>query len=572
METKSRVERARLGLALDQEQQGIVNSNVAAVWEWMCSLFGRNKKRYKKLCNHKVLKAVHEELREQTRCVKKTTWDKLKIKYVTVVKKRKRSFRTKRDSVYSRMGRMKYDFKEAIQSEVATIRKVTAENVALFSSKLLAICLTLTLFVPLLAGILMMYSKVPELLAGIVVYLSFLAIYLFLKLAMPSLRKQGVSLFNRRELTEEDKKAVKEILKRVSNRSKSQPQQKLYTEEDYEKPMFILSLDGGGIKGITISEIIARICYEFPGFLDSVDLIAGCSTGSLVAGMLCSGYTAEEVSATFKIAAPVVFRKTVWDSIVNLGCLFGPNHDGEGKLEMFRIAFRGLTLRELNRGICITASHVEDDLPGFRNIRCSPRVWTNVVEHSKHTYVGHHGFDEFVESDEDLIHDEDNEKSEFSILDMQVADVINGATAAPVFFPSYQDHVDGGIWSNNPAMAALATVAPKREIRNIRLLSISTGLPALSERSGFNQQQFGLFKWLPYLVDFLLNSTTRATHFNVKALLGDRYHRVDPVLPRHVELNDVDEIETLANVGQQIDLTSTYEFLEKSGFKRRANK
>ena len=96
---------------------------------------------------------------------------------------------------------------------------------------------------------------------------------------------------------------------------------------------------------------------------------------------------------------------------------------------MFRIAFRGLTLRELNRGICITASHVEDDLPGFRNIRCSPRVWTNVVEHSKHTYVGHHGFDEFVESDEDLIHDEDNEKSEFSILDMQVADVINGATA-----------------------------------------------------------------------------------------------------------------------------------------------
>merc|ERR1712113_963173 len=50
-------------------------------------------------------------------------------------------------------------------------------------------------------------------------------------------------------------------------------------------------------------------------------------------------------------------------------------------------------MKDLNCGICITSSHVEDELLGTTSIRCSPRVWTNVVEHKDLSYVGHHELD-----------------------------------------------------------------------------------------------------------------------------------------------------------------------------------
>lgn len=41
----------------------------------------------------------------------------------------------------------------------------------------------------------------------------------------------------------------------------------------------ILSLDGGGIRGTLTIRLIERLSEKFPAFLESVDLIAGTSTG-----------------------------------------------------------------------------------------------------------------------------------------------------------------------------------------------------------------------------------------------------------------------------------------------------
>ena len=53
--------------------------------------------------------------------------------------------------------------------------------------------------------------------------------------------------------------------------------------------MNILSLDGGGMRGVLTARILWRLERACPGFLDKVDVIAGASTGGIQALKLASG-------------------------------------------------------------------------------------------------------------------------------------------------------------------------------------------------------------------------------------------------------------------------------------------
>ena len=73
----------------------------------------------------------------------------------------------------------------------------------------------------------------------------------------------------------------------------------------------ILSLDGGGIRGVLTTVILARIEKEFPHFIEKhVDLIAGSSTGGLIGLLLAAGYTPAECVEIYKVcnALLLVFR------------------------------------------------------------------------------------------------------------------------------------------------------------------------------------------------------------------------------------------------------------------------
>jgi patatin-like phospholipase/acyl hydrolase len=58
-------------------------------------------------------------------------------------------------------------------------------------------------------------------------------------------------------------------------------------------PYRILSLDGGGIRGVLTASLLERLEEKQPGFLTMVDLFAGTSTGGILALALASGMTAE---------------------------------------------------------------------------------------------------------------------------------------------------------------------------------------------------------------------------------------------------------------------------------------
>lgn len=45
----------------------------------------------------------------------------------------------------------------------------------------------------------------------------------------------------------------------------------------------ILSIDGGGFRGLFTARLLERLEWEVPGFLERFDLVAGTSTGAILA-------------------------------------------------------------------------------------------------------------------------------------------------------------------------------------------------------------------------------------------------------------------------------------------------
>lgn len=344
----------------------------------------------------------------------------------------------KYDELSKSMENLSKGLEVRVRSELDLLKKDTKTKARSMWSRILFYSQVLILVGPLVVLLYVLVTEAPRILLCSIFYFFVLAIVLVWHVIVPPMKHKGINYFKPYEMPESERKQVEDLVEKAKARMAAKPKQKVYTEEEREKPTFILSLDGGGIKGVVVAQIILRISEEFPEFLERVDLVAGCSTGSILTGFICAGYKPDEIVEFFKLASPLVFRTTVWQQLKQFGLFAGTICDGAGKLDIFRKGFFGLKLSELRCGCVVTASHVVDE---YEVYQCVPRVWTNVVEHTNHAYVGHHDFELGGDPITDLFIEK--RKNQFSVLDMELADVVNGATAAPLYFPSHQNHVDG---------------------------------------------------------------------------------------------------------------------------------
>jgi hypothetical protein len=76
------------------------------------------------------------------------------------------------------------------------------------------------------------------------------------------------------------------------------------------RPFRVLSIDGGGVRGVYAARILERICKQCPSLLDNVDLIAGSSTGALIGILLSMGYTPASVVKFYITACPHIFSRS----------------------------------------------------------------------------------------------------------------------------------------------------------------------------------------------------------------------------------------------------------------------
>ncbi len=215
-----------------------------------------------------------------------------------------------------------------------------------------------------------------------------------------------------------------------------------------DRPFRILSLDGGGIRGLFAASYLAEIERRY---LNGVsigryfDMVAGTSTGGIIALGLASGMTAAEVSKIYTERGEFIFppAKPLTGWWRWLKSIRSPRHRTEDlRNELLRV----FDHKVLNDVACRVV------VPCFEAEHGEPFIYK----------TPHHP-----------IYQRDRHKS--------LVDIALHTAAAPSYLAAVENHgykmLDGGIWANNPVMIAVVDVLANYDIApdNIRVLTLGTG-------------------------------------------------------------------------------------------------
>ena len=117
-------------------------------------------------------------------------------------------------------------------------------------------------------------------------------------------------------------------------------------------------------------------------------------------------------------------------------------------------------------------------------------------------------------------------------LGFRASDIALYTSAAPIYFPSVDGFVDGGIVANNPSMSALTQALDARYLDGasgpdeIVLLSVGAGR-TLGRIEGEREHDWGILQWGRNLVDLVSMGLLDVPDYQCKQLLGPRHKRID---------------------------------------------
>jgi patatin-like phospholipase/acyl hydrolase len=251
----------------------------------------------------------------------------------------------------------------------------------------------------------------------------------------------------------------------------------------------ILSLDGGGIRGLITTIILERLEKLVPGWLDEVDLIAGTSTGGIIALGLAHGLSPSEMRELYEKKGPRIFKDTMIDDLLDLWKLVGADYSNRYLRAELKSIFGQTTLGELGKHVLVAAFELMKQ-PDPDDDQAEP-TW-----------------------DAKFFHNFPGPDSDAGRLAYKVALY---TSAAPTYFPSVDGFIDGGVVANNPSMAALVQTQDRRCFDNppplgeLSLLSLGTGRPAY--RIKRKRVDWGIAQWAPSLLNMLLDGVMQVAHY-----------------------------------------------------------
>ncbi len=208
-------------------------------------------------------------------------------------------------------------------------------------------------------------------------------------------------------------------------------------------PFHILTLDGGGTRGIYTAQLLAEIEQAFQRRIKTCfDLIAGTSTGAIIAGAAVSDIPMQDIVELFETETPHIFRRR-WYRIP----LFLSKYPSEKLAQILAAHLPATPLDEIATPLMITSSEI--------------------AKSEVHIFRSNY----------------ESRDSEIALTDKDVnlRDAILASCAAPTFFaPKSVNNsllADGGLWANNPSTIALAEALSvfEKDTREIRILSVGTG-------------------------------------------------------------------------------------------------
>jgi patatin-like phospholipase/acyl hydrolase len=261
----------------------------------------------------------------------------------------------------------------------------------------------------------------------------------------------------------------------------------------------ILSLDGGGIRGMIPATILNEIEKRTgQGIATSFDLIAGTSTGGVMALFLCvpdengePKYSAHQAMTMYRDRGSEFFNKSFWRDLTTLAGLTDEKYSTESIEKIFYDYVGETTLGMAVTDVLISSYHLEGRRPYFF------KSWRD-----------------------------DNKP-----VPMRFA--ARATSAAPTFFTPTQAEisgevyslVDGGVFANNPAMCAYVEARrlwPDEE--DLLIVSIGTGENAQPIPFA-DASDWGLAQWAVPILEVVFDGVNDAVNYQLNLLLPDSYYR-----------------------------------------------
>jgi patatin-like phospholipase/acyl hydrolase len=300
----------------------------------------------------------------------------------------------------------------------------------------------------------------------------------------------------------------------------------------------ILSIDGGGVRGIVPVIVLERLNRRFPGWLDAADLIAGTSTGGLLALALAHGLELREIREFYSEKGPQVFADTWIDNLRDIGTFLGARYDSASLVRALKTVFGNATLGDLKKRVLVASFDLDNRSKDPRKRTWKPKLF--------HNYPGR---------------DSDRRERAYRV----------GAytCAAPTYFASVDGFIDGGVYANNPSMCALAqsqdkrAVRPAPRLRDVVLLSLGTGTPLKFIRG--RSLDWGYLKWAGPIIDIMMEGVSGIADFQCAKILGGNYHRLAPVLGsgKEIRMDAHEKIPELVSFAESVDIRSTTRWLKR---------
>jgi uncharacterized protein len=280
----------------------------------------------------------------------------------------------------------------------------------------------------------------------------------------------------------------------------------------------ILSLDGGGIRGIipaTVLVYVEKKIQELTGdpdarIADYFEIVVGTSTGAILGCFICmpnaKDYPAERALKLYARHGREIFTEARRNSWFGLRQLFNATRFSPDNLErLFKENFGDVMFHDLRTHCIVTTYDIENCRAFFFNSREKKR--------------------------------EDREKRDFFIRE-----VVRSTSAAPTYFPPIRVktrhkkmmNIDGGVFANNPAMCAYAEVRTTQydfildkegnprfpRVKDMMMLSLGTGALPMDLNNVDKSNRWGVIGWAKAAPEIMMDGAADTVHYQVDKVFG----------------------------------------------------
>lgn len=265
----------------------------------------------------------------------------------------------------------------------------------------------------------------------------------------------------------------------------------------------VLSIDGGGIRGIIPAMVIAHLEQQTrKRACELFDLIVGTSTGGILAlGLSLQNEAGQPLLAAKRMVAlyerhgAEIFEQSLWRKLRTVGGIFEEAYSHEALEAVLKHYFGDRTLSECGIPAMVTSYDIQNRRTVFM------KSW-----HADHAAL-------------------------------LCSDAARATSAAPTYFEpanlqwaeKSRTLIDGGVYMNSPAVSAYAEARKLFPNEPIAMLSLGTG--ELTRPIPYEEARtWGSALWVMSVLDCMFDGAAKAADHQMRLFLGEEYQRLQATL------------------------------------------